>query len=137
MVQLDDSSLEKLLRFDLIRVSKLLEISEYVVVTFVMGFYTGSFIDYMMPKFDPEMSDFNLIKDIVLQMILIAISTYYIKKISALIPFVFSLSPKYIPSKKGEAQFGAAIGMTIVFISVQKNFIKKIDLLYNRYAIKA
>jgi hypothetical protein len=132
-----DSSVEKLLRFDLVRASKLLEISEFVILTFVMGFYAGSLIDYILPKYDPEVSNFNLVKDVVIQLVLVAVSAYYIKKISAMFPFMFSLTPKYIPSKKGEAAFGGAIAMAIIFISVQKNFIKKIDLLYDRFGIKA
>lgn len=128
-------NLERLLRFDLVRASKLLEISQYSIVLFFLGFYAGSFIDNVLPKYDEKMSDLELFRDLILQLVMISVSAYYIKKITALIPFMFSLTSSYVPSKKGEAAFGGALAMAIIFVSVQKNFIKKIGLLHERYAI--
>jgi hypothetical protein len=125
----------RLVRFDLVRASKLLEIIQSVLVIFVIAFYAGSAIDRFFAPASENMSNMELMRDLGLQLALIVVSAYYIKKIAVLIPFMFSLTSEYVPSKKGEATFGSAIAMAIIFVSVQKNFASKISLLQRRFAL--
>jgi hypothetical protein len=126
---------ERLIRFDAIRVSKLLEMIQYAVIVFILAFFIGSATDSLFPLPRPEekISDFNLYKDLFLQLCLIVISIYYINKIAQIIPFFFSLSDKYVPSAKEENIKGAGIALAIIFVGVQKNFQGRIALLKKKF----
>ena len=128
-------SVNRLLKFDLIRVSKLLEEVQFVIIAFVISFVIGRYIDKFFPidsKID-DISNMDLIKSITLQLALIGISGYYIMKITSIIPFVFSLTNQYIPSSHNESATGAALAMSIIFVGVQKNFQSRIGLLKTRF----
>jgi hypothetical protein len=129
------SDVERLLRFDTVRVSKLLEQVQFAVIVFIIAFFVGSMTDklFPLPKEADKMSDFNLYKDLFLQLCLIVISAYYITKVAKVIPFFFSLSDKYIPSSHGENMAGAGLAMAIIFVGVQKNFQARIGILKNRF----
>jgi hypothetical protein len=129
------SDVERLLRFDTVRVSKLLEQTQFAIIVFVIAFFVGSMTDKLFPiSTEPEkLSDWELWRDLFLQLALIAISAYYIKKVAAIIPFFFSLSDKYVPSSKGESMAGAGLAMAIIFVGVQRNFQARLNLLKNRY----
>ena len=126
---------ERLIRFDTIRISKLLEMIQYAVIVFILAFFIGSATDslFPLPKPEEKISDFDLYKDIFLQLCLIVISVYYITKIAQVIPFFFSLSDKYIPSAKDENMKGAGIALAIIFVGVQKNFQGRIELLKKKF----
>lgn len=128
------SEFERLVRFDAIRISKLLEQVQYAVIVFVMAFFIGSMTDKLFPlPTDKEMTDFDLYKDLFLQLCLIVISAYYITKAARVIPFFFSLSEKYVASSHGESMTGAGLAMTIIFVGVQKNFQARITMLKNKF----
>lgn len=130
-----ETQLEKLVRFDTIRISKLLEEVQFAIIVFIIAFFIGSMTDRLFPlsKTPDETTDFELIKDILLQLSLIVISAYYIMKVARVVPFMFSLSDKYIPSAHGESAAGGGLAMAIIFISVQKNFQTRITQLKNRF----
>lgn len=130
-----DKEFEKVVRIDAIRVSKLLEEIQYAIIVFIIAFFIGSMTDKFFPiSKTPEITtNFELIRDILLQLVLIVISAYYIVKIAKVFPFMFSLSDKYIPSAHGESNAGAGLAMAIIFVSVQKNFQSRISLLKNRF----
>jgi hypothetical protein len=130
-----NANTERLLRFDLVRLSKLLEIVQFGLVIFVIAFYVGSFIDNLFPDVTEKTPNSILIRDLALQMSLLLIAAYYIRKIGEIVPFLFSLTKDYKPSLKGEAAFGGAIAMTIIFAGVQRKFLDKITLLKNRFAL--
>ena len=128
---------ERLFRFDLIRFSKLLEITQYAILTFVFAFFSGILIDKICyieitPDNIDKISNFELISKIFLQTLLIVLGSYYIQKIIILIPFIFPLTANYIPSMKNESKIGISLSMTMIYISIQKNFINKILLLKSR-----
>ena len=129
------SDFERLIRFDKIRVSKLLEEIQFSVVVFILSFAIGSMTDRLFPvqKDIQNISDFDLIKDLFLQLVLITISAYYIMKIAHVIPFMFSLSNKYVASSHGESAAGGGLAMAIIFIGVQRNFQTRIGILKSRF----
>lgn len=128
-------SIESLLRVDTIRASKLLEQIQFAVIVFIIAFFVGSYTDKLFPiKKDIEsITDFELYKDLLLQLCLIVISSYYITKLVNIIPFFFKFSDKYIPSAHGESMAGANLAMAIIFVGVQKNFQTRITILKNRF----
>ena len=132
------SALERLTRFDLIRVSKLLELVQDGVIIFALAFYVGSALDRFFNTLKPvndNMSNMELIGILVAQLACIIIVAYYIRKIVDVIPFFFSLSSQYVSNQKGEADSAAGLAMTIVFVGIQKNFAAKIGLLKSRFAL--
>ena len=129
------TNVQRLFRFDLIRASKLLEIVQFGVITFFLAFYIGSWMDSIFPEVSEKTSNADLVRDLILQLALLLIVAYYIKKIAEVIPFLFSLSKEYKPSYKGEAAFGSAIAMVIMFASVQRKFLDKINLFKARFAL--
>lgn len=128
-------SIESLLRVDTVRASKLLEQIQFAIIVFIIAFFVGSYTDKLFPvKKDVEnITNFELYKDLLLQLCLIVISSYYITKFVKIIPFFFKLSDKYIPSAHGESMAGASLAMAIIFVGVQKNFQSRITILKNRF----
>jgi hypothetical protein len=129
------SDVERLLRVDTVRASKLLEQIQFAVIVFIIAFFVGSMVDklFPVPKEAEKITDFELYRDLFLQLCLITISAYYITKIAKVIPFFFSLSDKYVPSSHGENMAGANLAMVIIFVGVQKNFQTRIGILKNRF----
>lgn len=128
---------ERLFRFDLIRVSKLLEMTQYAIITFILAFFSGILIDNLFyinitPENIDTITNLELITKILLQILLIVIVSYYIQKIIILIPFLFPLTKNYIPSMKNESMIGISLAMTMIYMSIQTNFRNKILLLKER-----
>lgn len=128
-------SFESLLRVDTVRASKLLEQIQFAIIVFIIAFFVGSSTDKLFPlqKDVENISNFELYKDLLLQLCLIVISSYYITKLVKIIPFFFNLSDKYIPSAHGESMAGAGLAMAIIFVGVQKNFQTRITILKSRF----
>lgn len=129
------SSIQSVITIDAIRVSKLLEQIQYALITFIIAFFIGSMTDKLFPieENTKEITDFQIWKDVLIQLCLNVITAYYITKIATSIPFVFSLSKDYIISGHGESLSGSGLAMAIIFISVQSNFKKRISILKERY----
>lgn len=129
------NSIENLLRVDTVRASKLLEQIQFAIIVFIIAFFVGSYTDKLFPvkKNVESITDFELYKDLLLQLCLIVISSYYITKLVKIIPFFFKLSNQYIPSSHGESMAGASLAMAIIFVGVQKNFQTRIGILKNRF----
>ena len=134
-IQYHKENLERLTRFDLVRVSKLLELIQDGLIVFVLSFYAGSAIDRLFQKADDTWSNKDLILSLIGQFVMIVVTVYYIRKITEVIPFFFALTKEYVSNKKGEAITGYAIATSIIFVGVQKNFASKIMLLKERFAL--
>ena len=134
------SSLKNLFRIDSIRASKLLEIGQFTILAFILGFISGSVLNDYAPVFqfddDPKQSTTELVAEILLDVFLISVSLYYSHKILNMIkdniPFMFSLSNKYIHCKKNECKTGVSVGFSLSYLSSMKNFGKKVDKLRSK-----
>jgi hypothetical protein len=139
--QLFARAFKNFFRIDKIRISKLLEIGQFTVLSFILGFVGGSFLNAHVPQLqfddDPKQSASELIAEILLDVFLIAISLYYSHKILDMvrdnIPFLFSLDKKYIPCMKGECLRGVAVGFSLSYIASMKNFYKKVNKLRDKF----
>lgn len=132
------TALERLTRFDLIRVSKLLEMSQDAIIIFAISFYVGSALDrffHNLKPVDDNMSNMELIGILLAQFVSIVIVAYYIRKIVDVVPFFLSLSSQYVSNQKNEAESAAGLAMSIILVSVQKNFASKLSLLKSRFAL--
>lgn len=129
------TSLERLVRFDSIRASKLLEMVQNGIIIFFLAFFIGSFIDKQFKSADENMSNSELVLNIVLQFAVILIAAYYIRKIAEAIPFLLSISSSYVSNMKGESSAASAFACSLIFVSIQRNFAAKLGLLKSRYAL--
>lgn len=128
-----NQKIETLTRMDTVRISKLLEITQYAFLTFIFAFFIGGYLDKLFYVRDKDTKTYILIRDVALQLFLIIIIAYYIRKLVLIFPFMFSISKDYIPSAKGEAQNGIALALAIIFLTVQPHFQANIDELKRRF----
>ena len=130
-------NVERLLRFDSVRISKLLEMIQDGIIIFILAFYAGSGIDKLFGVANDKMTDGELVGWVILQLVANIVVIYYIRKVAETIPFMFSLSNSYMSNKKGEVDAASGFVSSIIFISVQKNFQAKLALLKTRFALNA
>lgn len=129
-----NEKIKNLFTFDMIRLQKLLEISQNVIISMVVGFFLGYLVDHMFPPYvnNENKSIGVLVLEVISQAVVLAISMYYAKKIMRLIPFLFNFDNNYIPSMKGENMLGINIGMGILFVTNQTHFKAKLTALRQR-----
>lgn len=124
---------EKLTDTSAIRVQKLLEISQYAVIYLLIGLVLGIFLEFIFPPDNMETasqkSTAELIFLVSVQVMTIAIVSFYIHKIALLVPFLFRFTDDYIPGYKDEYKIGGGIALAIVFISSQPSLIARISEL--------
>ena len=61
---------------------------------------------------------------------IITVTTYYLKKLTNLIPFVFHpFDKKYIPGLKQEGIIGFTLGLGFIYLRVLTNFQQRLDLM--------
>lgn len=127
---------DKLVDISEIRIQKILEISQYAVIYLFIGLFFGISFEFIFPGDTIESSNnksiYELIFLIIIQVICIAITVFYIHKIALLVPFLFKFTDDYIPGYKDEYKIGGGIALAIVFISSQPSLIARIGDLRNR-----
>ena len=132
---------KRLIRFDRIRLLKLVELCQFTVIGLIIGLFNALFINrFLLVKFDranyvtkdhPN-GQFNplLWLHIVMDVCVLAITTYYLKKIATVVPFAFSfLSDKYVPGMKGEGTVGFSVGIGFVYLRSLTNFQSRLEIL--------
>lgn len=127
---------ERFFRLDAIRISKLLEIAQYAVISFWFNIVIGGFLDKLFPKFNPEKNIYLICLEITVQIFVLAIFLYYSKKLLSIIPFFLSVSKKYIPNLKNEMSVGMA-SAPLALLATQANLISKVRFLQSEIMTSA
>lgn len=122
---------KRLIRFDSVRFQKILEIGQYMFLSMILSSFLSDIIDNSMGKYEENMSNSKLIRDILIQSIFIILGTYYIPKIVYVVPFIFQYGD-YVPSKKNESKIGIAVALAMGFRAFQSNFKDKLKALKER-----
>ena len=124
-----------------VRIMQILELIQYSVIYFFVAFVFGTGLDFVFSDYDENKSSWLVVGEVLLQGILIILGAFYIKKLVKLMPFILKLDldgdgkiQKYKPYRTTEYHGEMMIG-AIVFIAVQIDFLRKINLLADR-AIK-
>lgn len=115
----------------MIRFQKILHMSQDAVITSVFCFFAGLGIDNL---FDGKNNENLLVASLkgMLQLIVVIIAVYYIRKLTKFIPFLLRITKEYNPfhkSKDGEGLVGATIAMGLLLMSTQTNLKKRIKQL--------
>ena len=143
------NNINNLLRFDLIRIMKILEMCQFCLVGFILGYINGTFLNnhvfyefkkenyiskeypHLVGNLNPKLW-FHLLMDI----IIIIITTYYLKKFTSLIPFMLSfIEPKYKPGLKSEGEVGFTIGLGFIYLRVLDHFQQRVNLLIGKIKV--
>ena len=127
--------LESLFRFDIIRLCKLLEISQYCIIGFILTLMCGNLLNiYVISEYNLEnISTIELIFNILIELVIMVITVYYIKKLTDCFPYLFSfITNKYIPSFKNESTSGYIIGSSLILTITLNKLDKKINELDKR-----
>jgi|TARA_B110001454_G_C12593854_1_gene381417 hypothetical protein len=123
------SELRSILRFDMIRLLKLLEIAQFTILAALSAMLLGPVIN----EKSPNVTDNNiaiLFIEVLVEIGFLGIFIYYIRKIILLIPFFFSwVTKKYIHNRKGSALLAIGVGMGLIFNRTQTKLFKKIGIL--------
>ena len=122
-----------LIKFNLIRLQKILEISQNMFICIILSLLLSIKIDRFMQPLDKSKSKIRIIYEIIIQLLIFCILTYYIPKIVKLVPFLFHITDDYIPSKKNESIVGISAAMAIGFRATQVNLLNKIKYIGNFY----
>jgi hypothetical protein len=127
-----EERIEKLFRFDIIRINELLELVQYTVIYAVTCFFTGLGINSLFPEYDENKPTGYLIAEILGELSAVIIAIFYIRKINKLIPFFLLAgnSKSYIPYQTTE--YNGEITISLIFVAMQFRLLKKIGLLGQR-----
>ena len=82
---------EKLLLRNEVRVMELLESIQFGVAYLVVGFGVGVGLDYSFPAYKENVRTSTLFLEICLQGLLLIISTFYLRKLVKVMPFLFMI----------------------------------------------
>ena len=131
---------ERIIRIDSIRFFKLLEIVYYTLISFIITMFVGKLVEsdeympYIFKKYDYEKASvWELFRDILVDLAALAIFIYYLRKILACVPFIFSsLNKNYKPSMKGEVLTGIGIGSGIILYTSLHTINDKIKALNSK-----
>jgi hypothetical protein len=129
--------LKNVLKFDIIRLLKLLEISQYAILSFLLSVLVGGYLNDAFGIIKINDKIYILLIQAIFMIITISILTYYIRKLSMvpdffLTPIIKYYKIPYIPSKKNESLLGVIFGMGYVFIDTQHNFNSIVDKIINK-----
>lgn len=128
--------LDKLVRFNEIRLMEILESFQYGIGYILICFFLGVGLDFIFPRFDEEKELASLFFEVSLQCLALVLFVFYGRKLVKVMPFLFFFKnpifggksvPKYRAYESTEYEGEVVIGF--VLVATQTNLLKKIDLL--------
>ena len=123
--------LKNLLRIDVIRILRLCEISQYTILYAFVTLLIAPRLDKLFPTFDKKKSSLELLIEIIIQLTVVSIIIFYIRKIVKIIPPIGSiLSSMYKIGTTSEYNGGIIIGL--VLVHSQYNLSTKLEELKKR-----
>jgi len=125
-----DNRLKKLTTFNKIRLYKLLEISQYIILYLLISIPVSVLIEEIFPDVDESKPIWKIMIEIIAQMVIMGILIFYLMKIVKLVPFIFMSDKSYIEHKIFE--YEGTITISLVMLGTQKNLVSKIHIIRKR-----
>lgn len=125
-----DNRLKKLTTFDKIRLYKLLEISQYIILYLLISIPVSVLLEEIFPDVDESKPIWKIMIEIIAQMVIMGILIFYLMKIVKLVPFIFMSDKSYIEHKIFE--YEGTITISLVMLGTQKNLVSKIHIIRKR-----
>jgi len=107
-------------------INQILDISQFVTTFFIVSFILGYLIDKIFSPFDLNTPLFFIFVEVILQLVLLTVVSFTVRRYTKTIPLLFKIDKKYVKNQMGESDFAAALGSAIIFVSIQRNFLGKI-----------
>jgi len=127
----------KLIAIDKIRMHKLLFVTQYSMLYVFVGVLLGSFTDYLFPPYDPEKEPLDIVKELALQTVVIALAIFYSRKLVKIVPYLFNFDNSFSNSHaKNIPEFQGTIVLALVFVATQTSYLKKLQHLSKNVIIK-
>ena len=120
---------------DMIRVQKILHMSQNAIVTASFAFFIGIKVNILFEENEQEENTLETTIKLIMHMILIIISIYYSRKLTKFIPFIFRMTKSYDPfhkSSDGENLFGSTLALSLLLMTTQTNIKKRISKLQKK-----
>jgi len=127
--------LKKIFYFDIIRLHKLLEISQYCLMAFFIALIFSTMMNRLMIQDRIRLRSIKTVELIIkisIYTVILAIVARYIPKMVSVIPFIGHWSKKYKANYKGEATYGITVAMGFAFYGVIYNYYAMIEELTYR-----
>lgn len=127
--------LADLLAFDNTRLNQLLELTQYSVTYSISTIILGLIMNITFPAYNDKITTWRLFGEIIVELAVLTIAVFYIRKLNQLIPFMFHISngiSSYKPYMTTEYQ--GEIALSIIFVGVQFRLVRKLALFAQRLA---
>ena len=126
------SRLRKLFNLNTIRINEITETIQYTILYGIVTFYIGIWTNAAFPVYDKTKSTVELMLEVLGQTIFLALCVFYIRKLVKIVPFLFYLPGKRAYNPYLSTEFHGEIVVSIIFITLQTNLIKKLEELSKR-----
>ena len=111
------SRVRKLFNMNTVRLNEITETVQYVILYGIVTFYIGTW---------------ELMLEVLGQTIVLAVAVFYIRKLVKAVPFLFYIPGRHIYRPYMSTEFHGEIVISIIFITLQTNLIKKLEELSKR-----
>ena len=126
------SRVRKLFNLNTIRINEIAEIIQYTILYGIVAFYVGTWINAAFPHFDKSKSSTELMLEVLGETIILTICVFYIRKLVKIVPFLFYLPGKRAYNPYLSTEFHGEIVISVIFITLQTNLVKKLEELSKR-----
>jgi hypothetical protein len=126
------SRVRKLFNMNSVRLNEITETVQYVILYGIVTFYVGTWTNVMFPMFDPKKATWELMLEVLGQTIVLTIAVFYIRKLVKAVPFLFYIPGRLAYRPYMSTEFHGEIVISIIFITLQTNLIKKLEELSKR-----
>lgn len=116
------------IKVDMERFLTLLEIIYYVIIFLTISLFTGLALNKVFPRADNDKTRIQLVGEVILQVVALAILIYYILLMGKIIPFPAGYVGKYRPNRPALLTVIAS-SMSIVLMATQTRMFAKIALI--------
>lgn len=116
--------------FDRIRLYKLLEITQTIIIFVFLAILLAPIFDSMFPDANEENSTSRILLEVILQCIVTGLGVFYIEKLGRIIPPLPVLDKKF---KTGTTKgYTSGIILSLAFVGLQRNLSAKLHILEKR-----
>jgi hypothetical protein len=127
--------LADLTAFDNTRLNQILELTQYSITYSISTILLGLGMNITFSAYNDKISTWRLFGEIILELAVLTIAVFYIRKLNQLIPFMFHINngtSSYKPYMTTEYQ--GEIALSIIFVGVQFRLVRKLALFAQRLA---
>tara|TARA_Y100000590_G_scaffold456874_1_gene608325 strand:- start:807 stop:1247 length:441 start_codon:yes stop_codon:yes gene_type:complete len=124
--------LTSLFSIDEIRLQKIFHMAQITFLGLFISLFIAPYFDKYSFEFNKNENFISLFLKASIELIILVIILYYVRKITKILPFLFNFSKKYDEfhqSSDGEALVGNTVAMAIVFMNFVGKLKKKIVYL--------